>query len=87
MGEYSKECVKVFLEQQTQLFENIVAETVSEAKQILAENMAAEVKSIQEVKEFLEENGMDAVGMSEEELTSQSEVFALPSGGYLVVPA
>ena len=37
------------------------------------------------VKEFLEEEGMDIQGMSDEELEEACEVFTLPSGGYLIV--
>ncbi|MCI8371608.1 MAG: glyoxalase [Lachnospiraceae bacterium] len=85
MGEYSKECIKVFLEQQKKMFDEIVAETVREAKEVLTENMAVEVNSLEEVKEFLDENGMDIAGMSDEEILSQSEVFSMPSGRFLVL--
>ena len=47
--------------------------------------MAAEVKSIKEVRRYLDEAGADVDGMSDEELEEASEVFALPSGGYLIV--
>ena len=41
--------------------------------------------NIEEVKEFLEEEGMDVDGMSMEEIEEAAEVFALPSGQYLIV--
>ena len=47
--------------------------------------MAAVVNNIEEVKEFLEEEGMDVDGMSMEEIEEAAEVFALPNGQYLIV--
>ena len=37
------------------------------------------------VREYFEENGSDISDMSDEELEEASEVFALPSGEYLIV--
>lgn len=85
MAEYSKEAIRVFLESQEKLFGKIVVQTVTEARELLDENMAVEVKSLQEVKDFLSENGMDIAGMSDEEIAEQSEVFQTPSGRYLIV--
>lgn len=47
--------------------------------------MAVVVDSIQEVKEYFEENGADVDGMSYDELEEASEVFPLSSGQYLIV--
>lgn len=85
MADYTKEAIKVFLENQEQLFGAIIAETVAEATEVLNENMAVEVNSLQEVKEFMNENGMDIAGMSDEEVIEQSEVFQTPSGRFLIV--
>lgn len=85
MYEYDEECLKVFLEKQGQLFDEPVAETPEEAEAILEDCMAVVVDSIKEVKEFLEEEGMDVDGMSNEELEEASEVFALSGGRYLIV--
>ena len=85
MGDYSKESIKVFLEHQTQLFGEVVANTVREARDWLTENMAVEVDNLEEVKKYFEQNGSDISGMSDEEILSQSEVFALPSGRFLIV--
>lgn len=85
MEEYSKEAIKKFLEYQTQLFEETMARTVGEARVVLEEHMAVELNTLEEVKEYLQENGMDIIGMSDEEIASSSEVFSLPSGRYLVV--
>lgn len=38
-----------------------------------------------EVKEFLEEEGMDIQGMSDEELEEAAEVFPIPDERYLIV--
>ena len=43
------------------------------------------VDSIAEVRDYLDECGMDVEGLSDEELEEQAEVFALPSGRYLIV--
>ena len=49
------------------------------------ERMAVVVENIDEVKEFLEEEGMDIQGMSDEELEEAAEVFPIPDGRYLIV--
>ena len=85
MYEYDEECLKVFLKNQSQLFDEPVAETLEEAEAFLEDCMAVIVDSLQEVREYFEENGADVDGMSDEELEEASEVFALPGGQYLVV--
>ena len=78
MNEFDEECLNVFLENQSQLFEEAVAETLEDC-------MAVVVENIDEVKEFLEEEGMDIQGMSDEELEEAAEVFPIPDGRYLIV--
>lgn len=85
MNEYSEECIMTFLRNQSQLFDEPVAETYEEAEAFLEDCMAVIVDSLEEVKEYFEENGADVDHMSLEELEEASEVFALPSGGYLIV--
>ena len=68
MNEFDEECLNVFLENQSQLFEEAVAETLEDAEAFLEDCMAVVVENIDEVKEFLEEEGMDIQGMSDEEL-------------------
>lgn len=85
MYEYDEDCLKVFLKNQSQLFDESVAETLEEAEAFLEDCMAVIVDSLQEVREYFEENGADVDGMSDEELEEASEVFALPGGQYLVV--
>lgn len=85
MYEYDEECLKTFLENQGQLFDEPVAETLEEAEAFLEDCMAVVVNSIQQVQEFLEEEGLDVDGMSLEEIEEAAEVFPLPSGQYLIV--
>ena len=85
MYEYDEECLQAFLEQQGKLFDEPVADTLEEAEAFLEDCMAAVVNNIEEVKEFLEEEGMDVDGMSMEEIEEAAEVFALPSVQYLIV--
>lgn len=85
MNEYDEECLKVFLEKQSQLFDENVADTLEEAEAFLEDCMAVVCNSIQEVKKYFEEAGMDIDDMSLDELEQASEVFALSDGKYLVV--
>lgn len=85
MYEYDEECLQVFLDRQRQLFDEPVAETLEEAEAFLEDCMAVVVDSIQEVANYFLEEGVDVEGMSLEELEEASEVFALPSGKYLIV--
>ena len=85
MYEYDEEVLKVFLKKQLQLFDEPVAETREEAEAFLEDCMAVVVDSLDEVREYFEENGVDIAEMSDEELEEASEVFALPSGEYLIV--
>ena len=85
MYEYDEDCLKTFLKNQAQLFDEPVAETLEEAEAFLEDCMAVVVDSIEEVREFLEEEGMDVDGMSEEELEEASEVYSIPGGRYLIV--
>lgn len=85
MNEFDEECLNVFLENQSQLFEEAVAETLEDAEAFLEDCMAVVVENIDEVKEFLEEEGMDIQGMADEELEEAAEVFPIPDGRYLIV--
>lgn len=85
MHEYDEECLKAFLKNQSRLFDEPVAETMVEAEAFLEDCMAVVVNSIEEVREFFEEEGLDIEGMSMEELEEASEVFAIPGGRYLIV--
>lgn len=85
MYEYDEECLKVFLKKQLQLFDEPVADNMEEAEAFLEDCVAVVVDSLDEVREYFDENGTDISDMSDEDLEEASEVFALPSGRYLVV--
>ncbi|HIY55380.1 MAG TPA: glyoxalase [Candidatus Dorea merdavium] len=85
MYEYDEECLKTFLERQSQLFDEPVAETLEEAEAFLEDCMAVVADSLEDVCRFFEEEGMDTEGMSPEEVEEASEVFPLSDGRYLIV--
>ncbi|MCI9226510.1 MAG: glyoxalase [Dorea sp.] len=85
MYEYDEDCLKAFIRNQRRLFDEPVAETLEEAEAFLEDCMAVVVDSIEEVRDFLREEGVDVEGMSSEELEEASEVFAVPGGRYLIV--
>ena len=82
---YTKECVETFLKNQGRLFDEPVAENYQEAEDFLEDCMAVTVATLKEVRKYLDEAGADVAGMSDEELKDASEVFVLPSGGFLIV--
>ena len=77
--------LKVFLEKQLQLFDEPVAETLEEAEAFLEDCMAVVVDSLDEVRDYFEENGADIAEMTDDELEEASEVFPVSDGRYLVV--
>ena len=87
MANFSKECIETFLNKQLQLFDEKVAETPQEAEEFLEDNLAVVLDSIEDVRDYLDESGMDAAQLSKDEILQASEVFALPGGKYLVVRA
>ncbi|MGN0485469.1 MAG: glyoxalase [Lachnospiraceae bacterium] len=87
MSSFDSVCIKTFLEQQGQLFDEEVARTPQEAEEFLEDCMAVVCKNIKEVRDYFNEEGADISDMNDEELKDASEVFALPDGRYLVVEA
>lgn len=87
MYEYDEECIQNFLDKQLQLFREEVAQTPEEAEEFLGDCMAVVCKNLKEVKEYFESEGTDITGLSMNELEELQEVFALPSGRYLIVEA
>ena len=85
MYNYDDEVLEVFLEKQGQLFPEDVAETLEEAEEFLDDCMAVVCKNLREVKEYFDEAGTDISGMSDDDILEASEVFALPSGRFLIV--
>jgi len=68
MNEYSEECLNTFLKEQKKLFDEPVAENMEEAEAFLEDCMAVIADSLDEVKSYLEEEGMDIDGMSADEI-------------------
>lgn len=85
MYEYDEECLQTFLNLQSQLFDEPVAESPEEAEAFLEDCMAVVLDSLEEVRDYLDEYGADVDGMTLGEIEDASEVFALPGGQYLVV--
>ena len=85
MSDYSEICLKTFLKDQGKFFDEPVAENLEEAEAFLEDCMAVVVDSLDEVREYFEEEGVDVDGMTPEELEEASEVFPLPDGTYLIV--
>ena len=85
--EYDEVCLNYFLEHQSQLFDENVADSLEEAEAFLEDCMAVICDNIKEVKQFLDESGADVSGMSNHEIEEAEEVCSLPDGRYLVVEA
>lgn len=85
MYEYDEEVLNTFLENQTQLFSEKVADSLETAEEFLEDCMAVVCKNLKEVRDYFDEAGTDIAGMSDDELLEQSEVFSLPSGRFLIV--
>ena len=85
MDKHIDECAKVFLRDQKQLFDEPVAYDLEEAKEFLEDCMAVYCKDIKELREVMDEEGMDVSDLSNDELLEQLEVFKLDNGGYFFV--
>lgn len=85
MSLFKEEYLKAFLANQEQLFDEPVAETLEEAEAFLEDCFAVVADTIQDVRDYLEDIGMDVDGMSNDELADAAEVFEMPDGKYLIV--
>ncbi|MBR5635715.1 MAG: glyoxalase [Pseudobutyrivibrio sp.] len=81
---YDKLTIKAFLDNQLKLFPEAVASNEQEAAEFLEDVCAVVCKNKKEVIEYLED-AMDITGMSEDEILSSEEVFAIGDGRYLIV--
>ena len=61
MGEYTEECINTFLMNQGQLFDEPVAENYDEAEAFLEDCFAVVADNLDDVRAYMEEEGMDAV--------------------------
>lgn len=87
MEKHFEECAKVFLRDQGKLFDEPVAENIEEAKEFLEDCYAQYFSTLKELKEFLNEEGLDIAELDDNELEDQLEVFKLDDGGYFFVEA
>ena len=85
MDKHIDECAKVFLRDQKQLFDEPVAYNLEEAREFLEDCMAVYCKDIKELREVMDDEGMDVSDLSNDELLEQLEVFKLDNGGYFFV--
>ena len=85
MFNYDDECLKAFMDNQEKLIGRKEFTTKEEADEFLTDVMAVKLDTIEDVREYLIDAGMDAYGLSDEELCLEAEVFKLKSGKYLVV--
>ena len=85
MDKHIDECAKVLLRDQKQLFDEPVAYDLEEAKEFLEDCMAVYCKDIKELREVMDDEGMDVSDLSNDELLEQLEVFRLDNGGYFFV--
>ena len=86
MYEYDEECLKTFILNQGQLFDEPVAETLEEAEAFLEDCMASIVDSIEEVKEFLHFQ-MDVILSLRVKIRTRTKESKRKSRDYFVVSA
>ena len=84
MDKHIDECAKVFLRDQKQLFDEPVAYDLEEAKEFLEDCMAVYCKDIKELREVMDDEGMDVSDLSNDELLEQLEVFRLIEKLFLI---
>ena len=59
MNGYDELCLEYFLENQSQLFDERVAENLDDAQEFLEDCMAVVCRNIKEVRAYFEEEGAD----------------------------
>lgn len=82
---FDERVLQCFLENQSQLYPEPVAETLEEAETFLEDCMAVVVDSVREVWEFFEEEGIDIEDADEDSILEAEEVFEIGDGRYLIV--
>lgn len=85
MRSYDDEVLKAFLDNQEQLYDERVAETLDEADDFLTEVMAVVCDSKKDVLDYFEEEGIDIEAELGEDIFEADEVFDVGDGRYLVV--
>lgn len=82
---FDEKVLQCFLDNQSQLYPEPVAETPEEAEAFLEDCMAVVVDSVREVCEFFDEEGVDLEGVDEDSILESEEVFEIGDGRYLIV--
>ena len=82
---FDENVLQCFLDNQSQLYPEPVAETPEEAEAFLEDCMAVVVDSVREVWEFFDEEGVDLEGVDEDSILESEEVFEIGDGRYLIV--
>ncbi len=82
---FDEKVLQCFLDNQSQLYPEPVAETPEEAEAFLEESMAVVVDSVRGVWEFFDEEGVDLEGVDEDSILESEEVFEIGDGRYLIV--
>ena len=82
MHNYDDAVLDCFLNQQLKLFPQSVADSREEAEAFLEDCLAVVVSSAKEVREYLEEEGLDP---GEGDVLEAAEVFEVGDGRYLIV--
>lgn len=82
---FDEKVLQCFLDNQSQLYPEPVAETPEEAEAFLEDCMAVVVDSVREVREFFDEEGVDLEGVDEDSILESEEVFEIGDGRYLIV--
>lgn len=78
-----KAIAQYFFDNQNELFEEPVADSVSDMADFLEDSMAEIFDDIESLKEYIEEAGFDILGMTDEEVIDSDEVFKIPDGRYV----
>lgn len=81
---FDDKVIACFLENQLQLFPEIVAETEEEAIEFLEDCFAVVVKGKKEVLEYFEEEGCD---YDADTILEAAEIFDIGDGRFLIVEA
>ena len=75
MDKHIKECAAVFLRDQKRLFDEPVVFDVEEAEEFLEDCFAQYCKNIKELKQVMDDEGMDISGMSRSSLKYSSSMM------------
>jgi len=85
MEGYERECAEVLLKEQERVFGEKVANNIEEAIEFLEDCFAVVLSDVEEIREYWDECGIDAAGMTDDDILDADEVFMLPCGKYMVV--